>query len=147
MWGGGESGKKQTPTVPLRNITRKKKKKDLILNWVQCHNCMMNTSEKDGREIGSVAFPSATVQAASTADGDAAVFTPHIQPQLTSASSLHKEKKTNNPCTAAWVRHSGLTKAPKQTNNPPPQTMSHLSWCHPPCPFRLPDRTTLERSL
>lgn len=46
---------------------------------------------KGGRQraLKSVGFPSATVQTESTADGDAAVFIPHIQPQLTSASSLH----------------------------------------------------------
>lgn len=41
--------------------------------------------EGDGRECSSVGFLSATVQTESTADGDAAVFIPHIQPQLTSA--------------------------------------------------------------
>lgn len=66
----------------------------------------MDTSEKDGREIESVALPSATVQAGSTADGDAAVFTPHIQPQLTSAPSLQTGA---NLCTTVWVCHSELT--------------------------------------
>lgn len=41
------------------------------------------------RALNSVGFPSATVQTESTADGDAAVFIPHIQPHLTSALSLH----------------------------------------------------------
>ncbi len=44
--------------------------------------------EERQRALNSVAFPSATVQIESTADGDAAVFILHIQPQLTSAPSL-----------------------------------------------------------
>lgn len=41
------------------------------------------------KALNRVGFPSATVQTESTADGDAAVFIPHIQPQLTSAPSFH----------------------------------------------------------
>lgn len=39
--------------------------------------------------LNTVGFSSATVQTESTADGVAAVFIPHIQPQLTSAPSLY----------------------------------------------------------
>lgn len=66
----------------------------------------MDTSEKDGREIESGALPSATVQAESTADDDAAVFIPHIQPQLTSAPSFQTGA---SPCSAVWLCHSELT--------------------------------------
>lgn len=61
----------------------------------------MDTSEKDGREIESVALPSATVQAESTADGDAAVFIPHIQPQLNSPQLTNKSN-------ASFIRASTI---------------------------------------
>lgn len=67
----------------------------------------MDTSENDGREMESVVLPSAPVQSESTAEGDAAVLTPHSQPQLTSAPSLQTGV---NLCTAVWVCHSQLTK-------------------------------------
>lgn len=53
------------------------------------HICVRQMMGKRYRALNSVAFPSATVQTKSTADGDAAVFIPHIQPQLTSAPSLN----------------------------------------------------------
>lgn len=73
---------------------------------------MMTMSEKDGREIESVAFPSATVQAESTADGDAAVFILHIQPQLTSAPSLYTGEHL---CTRVGVPLSTNRQLPTKT--------------------------------
>lgn len=94
---------------------------------------MMDTSEKDGREMECVVLPSAPVQSESTADGDAAVLTPHIQPQLTSAPSLETRV---NLCTAVWVCHSHLT------------NKSNASRSHHRHPHRLTDRRRkLMRSL
>lgn len=56
------------------------------------------------RALNRVGFPSATVQTESTADGDAAVFIPHIQPQLTSAPSFH----TVDVCTLSFGANQRL---------------------------------------
>lgn len=61
------------------------------INFALCskHACVCKRGDLRGKESAHnrVGFASATVQTESTADGDAAVFIPHIQPQLTSAPS------------------------------------------------------------
>lgn len=72
--------------------------------------------QRDGSEIesaNSVDFLFAIVQTESTADGDAAVFIPHTQPQLTSAPSLH----TVDGAMYTYGRESDSLKARRKTQN------------------------------